>query len=119
MPSIIAAETSNLCKRIVALEAFQSMNKAPQGGTCTTYQGQSLTNATSCHWTFAYRDADAERLAIALWTELQNCRLGEKQPPDQQVNHPDSYALQIWHAKDAVYRLSIKDKAGLGQTYVF
>ncbi len=119
MPTSLPAEASSPCARIVALEAFQSTEETLDGAICTTYQNQSLSTATSCHWAFPYRDTSAKQLAASLWTELQSCRLGEEQPPDQAVNHPDSYVLQVWSAKDAVYRLSIKDKAGLDRTFAF
>lgn len=107
------------CPRISALEEFERLGVPLERSTCSIYQTQLGRPAISCNWPFPYRDKAAEELAQSLWWELQSCRAGEAQAADIQVNHPDSFMLSVWQTDDAIFRLSIKDKAGLGQTYVF
>lgn len=66
-----------------------------------------------------YRNAGAEALASKLWSGLMTCRAGQERAEDLPVNHPDSYLLKIWDIETGIYRLSIKDKAALGATFVF
>ena len=58
-------------------------------------------------------------MAESLWTILRRCRPGEYLGPDPRVNHPDSFELREWAVGDAIYRVSLKDKAGQRRTLVF
>jgi hypothetical protein len=86
---------------------------------CTEFLGQTGQTGASCHWEFPLRDTIANRLATELWEALQSCRVGAAAHADRPVNHPDSYDLRTWNAKDAAYSVSIKDKIGQARTLVF
>lgn len=115
----LASETSQACEPFQYLETFTQADHAPSGSSCATYLSQVSSTGISCHWQFAYRDAAAEVLASKLWSGLMTCRAGQERAEDLPVNHPDSYFLRVWDVDTGVYRLSIKDKAALGATFVF
>ncbi len=107
------------CEQVAALESYALAEIAPRGATCSTFLSQSAKTGVSCYWEFPYRDGSAERMANSLWTILQTCRPGTHLADDRPVNHPDSFQLREWAAGDAVYRVSLKDKAGQRRTLVF
>lgn len=119
MASWADAGRADSCEQLAALESYGLAGTAPDGATCSTFLGQSGKTGVSCYWVFAYRDASAERMANSLWAALKDCRPGTHLAPDRPVNHPDSFALREWSARDAVYRVSLKDKAGQRRTLVF
>lgn len=103
------------------LEAIRSSSPLNlDGATCQ--QSRELSGATrqTCYWTFAYRAPEAEA-AFEDWSNaLLACYGSENaQLSDQPVNHPDSYILHRFKAETAEISLSLKDKAGLGQTLIF
>ena len=107
------------CAIINALDNYRTSLVAPKEANCATYRTASLANAVSCHWSHGYRSESAVHQADALWQELTHCRPGQSLPADPAVNHPDSYDLRRWASHDAVYALSVKDKAGQSRTLVF
>ena len=119
LASLAMADAQEPCEPFDAIEIFNHSEIPPYGSTCTTFQGQNSGQGVSCLWTFGYRSEDAKLKANSVWDALESCRPGEKLSNDQPVNHPDSYLLWTWSTEDATYRLSQKDKAALGATYVF
>ncbi|WP_136660807.1 hypothetical protein [Nitratireductor sp. XY-223] len=113
------ADAGQSCEQFAALESYTSAEIAPRGATCGTFLSQSAKTGVSCYWAFPYRDGSAERMADSLWALLQNCRPGTQLAPDWPVNHPDSFQLREWSAEGAIYRVSLKDKAGQQRTLVF
>lgn len=71
-----------------------------------------------CRWSFAYRSAAAEDMFDRLAAHLSTC-LGPPGGEAAPVNHPDSYRLLQFEAKEAVISLSLKDKAALQRSFVF
>lgn len=114
----VALHTSaDACERLQAIDAFPAT--VPAEATCIPYLAQNGANGTSCHWSFPLRERGAKELAADLWAEVQRCRPGKAGDTDTPVNHPDSFDLLEWRANNAIYRVSVKDKGGLGQTLVF
>lgn len=107
------------CEQIATLESYATLEIAPPGATCSTFLGQSANTGVSCYWEFPYRDGSAEQLAHSLWSVLKTCRPGTHLASDWPVNHPDSFELRQWSAGNAIYRVSLKDKAGQNRTLVF
>lgn len=119
MASWAHAGQTDSCEQVAVLESFTLAEIAPRGATCGTFLSQSAKTGVSCYWEFPYRDDSAERMANSLWTILRNCRPGTHLAPDLPVNHPDSFQLREWTAGNAIYRVSVKDKAGQQRTFVF
>ncbi|MEM7243026.1 MAG: hypothetical protein AAF429_12650 [Pseudomonadota bacterium] len=73
-----------------------------------------------CQWSFPLRDPAALSFFEEFEANALACLpLGEPLAPDQQVNHPDTYALKQYPFKDGVLNLSLKDKGALGRSFVF
>ena len=107
------------CGAFRALDAFAAGGASPVGATCDTYLTQTGETGHSCHWKFGLRDPQAMTFARFIWSEAAACRPGQALATDKAVNHPDSYALRQWQAEGATYAISVKDKGGLGHTFVF
>ncbi len=75
-------------------------------------------DAGVCQWRFEYRALEAHTLFEKIGAALEAC-LGPEATQDAPVNHPDSYDLRVFSAKDGAVYLSIKDKAALDATFVF
>lgn len=73
-----------------------------------------------CTWAFDYRDPAAQALFDRLLTQIAAC-LGPEHRfrQDSGVNHPDFYDLRLISDGAGTLAVSIKDKAGLQQTFVF
>lgn len=75
---------------------------------------------TSCYWVYAYRAPEAEARLEGLRSGIEACLGAEAaQPEDTQVNHPDSFTLHRYEGQGIRVALSLKDKAGLGQSLIF
>ena len=73
-----------------------------------------------CQWSFHLRDPEAVSFFEEFEADALACLpLGAPLAPDQQVNHPDTYALKQYPFKDGVLNLSLKDKGNLGRSFVF
>lgn len=73
-----------------------------------------------CGWAFPYREAPAQKAFQQLLSEVTACAEGNQASlADQHVNHPDYYDLQTFQLNDREIGVSLKDKAALGETYVF
>jgi hypothetical protein len=86
--------------------------------SCQMTLGLGGVKAYHCAWEFDYRAPAAQSTFAAFDTDLATCFAASSQH-DQGVNHPDFYDLREYAVKDAVVRVSLKDKGALGQTYVF
>lgn len=86
-------------------------------GQCS---GQVNPDGQVCRWDFPYR-ADAAQAAFdAMSARLLACAGPDRLlADDQQVNHPDSYALNRYALRDKEVALSLKDKASLGKSLIF
>lgn len=73
-----------------------------------------------CGWAFAYRAPAAAAAFETLVATVIDC-LGEGAAvtADLDVNHPDYYDLQTFQLGGREVGVSLKDKGGLSQTYVF
>ena len=73
-----------------------------------------------CGWAFPYRAPEATAAFERLVTAIAACLGAEASvTADLDVNHPDSYDLQTFQSKGREIGVSLKDKAGLSETYVF
>lgn len=92
------------------------MNKNPANCEVSSSSQYLLT----CTWQFPYRSP----VATDSFTELRNLIAGCIDDPsgvtkDQNVNHPDYYEAYFFDFRHHVLSVAIKDKVGLGSTFVF
>lgn len=71
-----------------------------------------------CHWVFDYRADAASAVFVDFARLLEHCAEAEVTEFGAGVNHPDSYTLRQFRIGAAEVSVSLKDKAGLGQTLV-
>lgn len=87
---------------------------------CSSALAQSGGRFTYCAWPFDYRAPVAHDAFKQLVDAVPTCLgLGVEGENDQKVNHPDFYDLQVFKSPQAEVSVSLKDKAGLQETYVF
>ncbi len=87
---------------------------------CTVSQNLSGGKMAHCGWPFAYRAPEARQNFEALLEVVSTCMGAQvERSADQPVNHPDAYDLVELRGQGRVLGVSLKDKAGLQQTYVF
>ncbi|MFT5064637.1 MAG: hypothetical protein ACJAXK_000744 [Yoonia sp.] len=87
---------------------------------CTRSLDLSGASSVNCAWPHAYRSAQATAVFDGLLTAVTACAdQGIAPVNDQAVNHPDFYDLRLFVVDSFDVGLSIKDKGGLQQTYVF
>lgn len=114
LPSTALSDTP--CASIASGDA--SLGDA--SATCRTsvLQGGAVQN--TCYWSYGYRDAAALDHVKQIDQQIQAC-LGADTllPPDDLVNHPDSFDLHQYEADGQRVAVSLKDKAGLSQSLVF
>ncbi len=73
-----------------------------------------------CGWAFPYRAPEATAAFERLVTTIAACLGAEASvTADLDVNHPDFYDLRTFQSKGREIGVSLKDKAGLSETYVF
>ena len=74
----------------------------------------------TCRWSFVYRDVSANKLYDQLVNVGLSCLTdpGDMQQDDS-VNHPDSYAAQLFDLDRARLTVSLKDKAATQNSHVF
>jgi hypothetical protein len=87
---------------------------------CT--RSMALTGGTQVHcaWAFPYRSPAATAAFDRLVSAVAACLGAEASvTEDLHVNHPDFYDLQTFQLKGLEIGVSLKDKAGLSETYVF
>ena len=88
--------------------------------TCQTSLVQSGGEQMSCWWAFDYRSAEARIRLDDIRAGIETCLEGQGAlPGDAQVNHPDSFELHRYEGPTMRAAVSLKDKAGLGQSLVF
>ena len=73
-----------------------------------------------CTWTFPLRAQRATDSFDAFAGKLDGC-LAQRATihNDRSVNHPDSYTARRYDLEQAEVSLSVKDKAALGNTFIF
>ena len=118
-PTWALAEQAPNCAQISAIDKYPGSESALVGATCSAFLSQARATGVSCFWAFPYRNQLALQNADQIWEDLVQCRDGASLEPDTPVNHPDSYYLREWATDKAVYRVSVKDKAGQSRTLVF
>ena len=119
------AQAQTFCDNINAL-ADQTAASVPLPfapntvAACTRSRDLSGASSANCAWPHAYRSAEAIAVFDGLLTAVAQCADQDIAPTtDQAVNHPDFYDLRIFTMNNVEVGLSIKDKGGLQQTYVF
>ena len=73
-----------------------------------------------CRWDFPHRAQEAYATFDDFVLSVGKC-IGETADmlKDQNVNHPDYYALTRYEAEKASVTVSVKDKSALDRTFVF
>ncbi len=119
----LVAQTALACDaQVETIHAAQTSGQplVLEGAACQ----RSLTLAGSsqdvCYWTYTYRESRAQD-RFDMWSQALLACYGAENAnlSDQPVNHPDSYTLHRFQSDTTEISLSLKDKAGLGQTLVF
>lgn len=110
------------CEAVLGLDGqgADPVLRLPSGGEdvrCTRSLALGGGSQLHCGWAFDYRVAAATDAFEQGISVLNACF--DQSTPDQNVNHPDFYDLRLFVAGDQEIGLSLKDKAVLGQTYVF
>ena len=133
-----AALAQDLCSDIEFLIeqskiGFQAVGGTPQGEPGTHGATFLLPEASQCVvvkkpggrayrcvWDYAYRDERAYAEFDRFVGSLSRCfgRIA-KEHVDRNVNHPDFYAARRYVMAQGEVKVSVKDKAALGSTFVF
>lgn len=103
-----AASTKELCTELGG--SVDDWAQLPGSPDCDV-----TGKAGHCRWTFAFRAPEAQ----ALFSQLVDGAACWDLERDEGVNHPDSYDAVLVSTANGAVRISIKDKAALGQTLVF
>ncbi len=120
-----SAAHANLCDDTLLLGAQSDDLTLTLPGTqmatqCTRSLVLSGGSQVHCGWAFPYRAPEANVAFERLVTAVSACLGAEAiMMADQDVNHPDFYDLQTFHLKGQEIGVSLKDKAGLSETYIF
>lgn len=115
---------ADLCSDIRLLhEQGGEMTLALPGTDLTTVCTRSLMlsggSQVHCGWAFPYRASAATGAFQQLLEKVKACADGAQATADPDVNHPDFYELRTYRLSDHDVGVSLKDKAALGETYVF
>ena len=121
---LTATPAAAFCPQLEALFTGSKTITLPQpfdtDANCTTSLALSGETSTHCAWPFDYRAPKATQAFEAVIQAVPNCLATSLQVEnDQDVNHPDFYDLRIFQAPEGEVGVSLKDKGGLQQTYVF
>ena len=88
--------------------------------TCRRSLVLSGGSQVHCGWVFPYRAPEATVAFERLMTAVSACLGGQAtMTADKDVNHPDFYDLQTFQLNGLEIGVSLKDKAGLSETYIF
>lgn len=112
---------------------FARIADEPTGDTDSYTTTLVLDGASSCHvtktssrnwylcgWEFPYRAQRAYDMFDELVAKMNDCIAGRATlHSDRNVNHPDFYSLRRYEMEQANVTVSVKDKAALGNTFVF
>jgi len=116
----------DLCGALTLWSAQSGTVQAPDLGatlpppTCGRSLSQTGQGAVYCSWGFAYRDAAATALFSQFVRDMAGCFTSHPAPETEAgVNHPDSYDLRRFEGAGSVFFVSLKDKGGLAQSFVF
>ena len=89
------------------------------GGACRNIDTERGP-ARSCNVKFNYRSAVAQERFDKLRKDIEQCIRGaELLPSNASVNHPDTHSEEIFAIPGGRIVISLKDKARLGQSFVF
>lgn len=92
----------------------------PAPAACSFSLDLSGSKSANCNWAFPYRTDEATTEFNTMLKALTACAdPAFAIETDQPVNHPDFFDLRILQVANGEVGLSIKDKVGLNQTYVF
>lgn len=121
---LAAAPAQAFCSQLKALvDGAATINlPAPFNSEAKCKTALALSGETSIHcaWPFAFRSIQATDVFEALLKEVPTCLETSKLPTDDlNVNHPDYYDLKTFTTESLEVGVSLKDKGGLQQTYVF
>ena len=123
-----SAAHANLCDDTLLLGAqSDDLTLTLPGTQMATQRTRSLVlsggshSQVHCGWAFPYRAPEANVAFERLMTAVSACRGAAEaiMMADQDVNHPDFYDLQTFQLKGQEIGVSLKDKAGLSETYIF
>lgn len=86
---------------------------------CTVSRGIDGATSHHCAWGFDFRAADARAKADGLARVVQTCFAAVPQPPENPVNHPDTFDQVTLVGPTVAATIAVKDKGALNQTLVF
>ncbi len=121
---LTTAPAQAFCPQLQALFDGGKTMTLPQSfiheAKCTTALALSGEISTHCAWPFDYRAPEATEAFEAVIEAVPSCMATSLEVEnDQDVNHPDFYDLRIFQTPEGEVGISLKDKGGLQQTYVF
>ncbi len=91
----------------------------PEASQCVVVM-QTQRRTYRCRWVYAYRDKRAYDDYDGFAGSLRQCfGAMAKEHVDRNVNHPDFYAARRYVMAQGEVKVSVKDKAALGSTFVF
>lgn len=123
--SVGSAAQADMCDKTLTLGTRNADLTLTLPGTemstkCTRSLVLSGGSQVHCGWVFPYRAPEATVAFERLVRAVATCLGAEaSMTADQDVNHPDFYDLQTFQSKGREIGVSLKDKAGLSETYVF
>lgn len=111
--SLAAAPALAVCGPVGAADPQLMSAALPDGPACAPGPDPFLT---TCTWTFDLRHPAAQHTFASVARLLTPCG---PMDTDVAVNHPDTYALNVYAIGGRLVSLSLKDKGARGQTFVF
>lgn len=122
-----AANASDLCSDLQRLMSqlntgilFEEMGTLSGAESCKPVLSLGGGRTYHCSWKFPYRSDAANRAFEDRLRTIESCiGDGTEMTQDQGVNHPDFYDLREYQFGEGKVSISIKDKGGLQNTYVF
>ncbi|MEM0944875.1 MAG: hypothetical protein AAGI70_13120 [Pseudomonadota bacterium] len=100
-----------------ALVAGREPGPPPAAEDCQLARALGGAREFVCHWSHPLGGGRAQFENLA--NEIALCPDLTEAPRDQAVNHPDFYAQRRFIRPGAEIAVSLKDKAQLGQSFVF
>lgn len=76
------------------------------------------TRIYHCRWDYSYRAQEAVKLMADINTDIERCLGVQSRKIEDGVNHPDTYEQRLYRLGGINISLSLKDKAGLSQSFV-
>ena len=117
--SMAEPAASQLCSQMADESFASAVRLGKQRADCQSVHLLS-GEALACHWEFPYRSHQSRSAINELIEKIEACfPTDETGPLAQPVNHPDTHVVHVYDTLDGRIVASLKDKAALGQSFVF